>query len=173
MALSKPLVLTGMMGSGKTTVGKALARQLGVPFIDLDEEIEREQQATIRDIFSKYGETAFRAIEKQKIASLLPKGPAVIATGGGAVMDESTRVLLQECAITVWLKADVETLFKRIKGDETRPLLTGDDPKQTLRRILTQREPFYAQARWVVDNSGRSAETAVEEVLRALKNDGK
>jgi shikimate kinase len=170
MKLSKPLVLTGMMGSGKTSIGKRLSARLQMPFIDLDEEIEREQQAKIPDIFSKVGEAKFRQIEKQKLQSLLQRGPAVIATGGGAVLDDSTRALLNDCAIAVWLKVDVEVLAARVKGDENRPLLKGDDPKKVLQRILQQREPYYAQAAIVIPNNGTSIDAAVEEILSAVQN---
>ncbi|HVY12324.1 MAG TPA: shikimate kinase [Alphaproteobacteria bacterium] len=170
MKLAKPLVLTGMMGSGKTSIGKVLAQRLQVPFYDLDEEIEREQKATVRDIFSKYGEGVFRRIEKQKLQNLLLKGPQVIATGGGAVIDEGTRSLLHECAIPVWLKADVEVLEKRVAGDDTRPLLAGDDPKKVLRRILEQRTPYYAQAPIVLVNNGNNVEAAADELMAMLGN---
>lgn len=169
MKLSKSLVLTGMMGSGKTTVGRLLARHLQLPFIDLDEEIEREQKATINDIFSKYGEAAFRKIEKQKLANLLHRQTAVIATGGGAVLDEGTRAVLFEAAITVWLNVDVEILAKRVKGDETRPLLKGDDPKKALRRILESRVPYYGLANITVVNNDNDPELAVEEILKGVR----
>ena len=169
MAYTKPIVLTGMMGSGKTSIGQRLAARLQMPFLDLDEEIEREQKAKIPDIFSKYGESVFRGIEKQKLQNLLQKEPAVIATGGGAVIDESTRNMLADCAITVWLKVDVDILAARVEGDENRPLLAGDNPEKVLRRILEQREPYYAQAPITIINNGRSIEMAVEEIVNHLK----
>jgi shikimate kinase len=171
--LTKPLVLTGMMGSGKTSIGQRLARLLQMGFVDLDQEIEREQKATINDIFSKYGEAAFRKIEKQKLALLVRQEPMVIATGGGAVLDEGTRAMLHEEAITVWLKVDVEVLAKRIHGDDTRPLLKGDDPKRALLRILQQREAYYAQAPITIPNNGSNIDTAVEEILKAVQKYGK
>jgi shikimate kinase len=170
MKLSKPLVLTGMMGSGKSAAGRALAARLQIPFLDMDVEIEREQGMAIRDIFTQQGEPAFRAMEKKKLAALLAGAPTVIATGGGAVLDEGSRRLLQDRAITVWLKADVEVLAGRIAADGTRPLLRGEDPKTALRRILAEREPFYAQAPLAVLNNGASVDGAVEEILRALQN---
>jgi shikimate kinase len=169
MPLSKPLVLTGMMGSGKTSIGRRLAARLQMPFVDLDEEIEREQKSKIPDIFSKYGEKVFRQIEKQKLQNLVQKEPAVIATGGGAVIDEGTRGMLTDCAIVVWLKTDVEVLASRVKGDENRPLLAGDNPKKVLRRILDQREPYYAQAPITIPNNGSNIDVTVEEILAAVK----
>jgi shikimate kinase len=170
MKLSKPLVLTGMMGSGKSSAGKGLAACLQIPFVDLDEEIERGQGKPIRDLFSEQGEAAFRAIEKKKLAELLQKPPAVIATGGGAILDEGSRRLLQDKAIVIWLKADVGVLAGRIAADGTRPLLKGEEPKTALTRILAEREPFYAQAPLTVLNNGSDVDQVVEEILRALHN---
>jgi shikimate kinase len=170
MKLSKSLVLTGMMGSGKSSAGRKLAVRLQIPFIDLDEEIEHEQGMPVRDIFSKQGEAAFRALEKKKLAELVQRPPAVIATGGGAILDETSRRLLRDKAVTLWLKADVEVLVSRIAADGTRPLLKGEDPKTALSRILAEREPFYAEAPLTVLNNGSDADQIVEEILRALHN---
>jgi shikimate kinase len=162
--MKKSIVLTGMMGSGKSSLGKKLAARLQVPFIDADAELEKAEGMTIPEMFAKHGEPWFRAKEKITIAMLLNGPNAVIATGGGAVMDPLTRKLIREKAVGVWLQADVPTLFARVAKDKNRPLLQKPDPQQELATILAAREAFYAEA----PVHHRTDDAAMNEVLEAL-----
>jgi shikimate kinase len=172
IAVRRPVVLVGMMGSGKSTVGKRLANALGVPFADSDAEIEARAGCTIAEIFAADGEAAFRATEAATVAELVVADrPAVIATGGGAVLDATTRSLLQERATVVWLRASPGMLAHRIAGDGTRPLL-ADDPDAALRRLVTERDPLYrATADHVVDVDHVARKDVVDRVLDALAAD--
>src|SRR5947209_17099024 len=132
----RSLVLVGMMGSGKTTVGRRLALRLGLPFVDVDQEIVEAAGMPIADIFARHGEAHFRDGERRVVARLLAGGPRVVATGGGAFMNEATRARMAENSISVWLKADLETLMRRVRRRLTRPLLQTADPVATMRRPL-------------------------------------
>jgi shikimate kinase len=163
--LSKPIVLIGMMGAGKSHIGSALAQSLDLGFFDSDREIETKAGQSVADIFKNFGEKKFRDAERNTILELMERGPCIIATGGGAVMDDKTRESLLENAIVIWLDAPVETLWERVQKSKTRPLLHTDNPKQRLSDLLVQRKPLYAQAHIRIAVSAR---TAQEEVIKAL-----
>ena len=141
---ARSIVLVGLMGAGKSTVGRRLAGRLGLMFKDADHEIEAAAKLTIADIFSIYGEASFREGEERVIARLLREGPMVLATGGGAFMREATRARIAEGAISVWLKADLDVLMRRVRKRNTRPLLQTEDPEATMRTLMEVRHPVYA-----------------------------
>ncbi|MGH6827303.1 MAG: shikimate kinase, partial [Rhizomicrobium sp.] len=146
MTLDRTVALVGIMGAGKTSVGRRLAARLGASFFDADHEIETAAGLSVAEIFERFGESYFRDGERKVIARLL-EGPAhVLAAGGGAYMDEATRALLARSAFTIWLKAPVALLLARVKKRDTRPLLNNADPRATLERLLAVREPVYAKA---------------------------
>src|SRR3954470_5359647 len=169
--LDKTLVLVGMMGAGKTSVGRRLASSLGVSFRDADAEIELAAGCTINEIFERFGEPAFRAGERKVIARLLAEPPHVLATGGGAFMDSETRARIHETAISVWLKAPLELLLERVTRKDTRPLLRNTDNRAALERLLREREPVYAQADLTIESDEGPQEAVVRRILAAL--DGK
>jgi shikimate kinase len=146
LVLRRPVVLIGMMGAGKTAVGRALSARLGVPMLDSDAEIVASAQLTISEIFERYGEAFFREKETQVIERLLRGAPCVLSTGGGAWMAERNRALLTDRAAVLWLEADLELLWTRVKTKTTRPLLRTDDPRRTLEQILNERTPVYGLA---------------------------
>jgi shikimate kinase len=166
--LDKSVILVGMMGAGKTSVGKRLARVLGVPFRDADREIEEAAGCTINEIFERLGESAFREGERRVIARLLDNPPHVLATGGGAFVDPETRASIKERAISVWLKADLDLLLDRVSRKDTRPLLLHTDPRPALEKLLKDREPTYAQADIIVMSDAGPHETVVKRILNAL-----
>jgi shikimate kinase len=159
---NRSLVLVGMMGAGKSSVGRRLAARLGIPFVDADTEIENAAGMTIPEIFNKHGEPYFRAGEARVIARLLDKGPQVLATGGGAVMDGQTRALIAEKGISIWLKADVDILLKRTKRRSDRPLA------ERIRDLLPEREPLYALANIIVQSRDEPHDTIVNEIMLEL-----
>jgi shikimate kinase len=158
----RSVVLVGMMGAGKSSVGRRLASRLGIEFIDADTEIERAAGMSIPDIFAEHGESYFRAGEARVIARLLEDGPRVLATGGGAVMDPNTRALVRAKGISVWLKADLDVLLKRTRRRGDRPLA------DKIRELLPEREPIYAQADITVQSRDEPHETIVDEIVAAL-----
>jgi shikimate kinase len=164
----RSVVLVGMMGAGKSSIGRRVALRLGIPFIDADAEIEKAAQMTIPDIFATRGEAEFRAGEARVIARLLESGPQVLATGGGAYMHPDTRGLIGEKAIAVWLKAEFDVLMKRIKRRHDRPLLKTDDPGATLRKLIEQRYPVYALADLTVQSREVPHDKIVDEIVSAL-----
>ncbi len=164
----RSVVLVGMMGAGKSSVGRRLAMRLAIPFIDADTEIERAAGMTIPEIFAAHGEAYFRAGETRVIARLLDSGPQVLATGGGAFMNPETRVTLRNKAVSVWLRATVEVLARRIKRRNDRPLLKNGDPVGTLRRLIDERYPVYAEADITVDSREVTHDTIVDEIVAAL-----
>ena len=172
MSLNRTVALVGMMGAGKTSVGKRLAARLGVPFKDADQEIEAAAGLTVAEIFEKHGEPEFRSGERRVIARLLSEPPLVLATGGGAYMDASTRAAMKEKAFTVWLKAPVDLLLARTSKRQTRPLLNNSDPRGTLERLLEQRAPVYAEADHVVECVDGPKDVAVEQIMALLKSSG-
>ena len=166
--LRKSLVLVGMMGAGKTSVGRILAGKLALPFIDADAEIETAAQSTIEEIFARDGEAAFRSGERRVIGRLLEGPVAVIATGGGAFMNPETRQRIADRGVSVWLRADLDLLLKRVARRKDRPLLKTGDMRETLLRLLAEREPTYAEADIAVDSGGQSAELVADKVIAAL-----
>lgn len=165
----RSIALVGLMGSGKTTVGRRLAAALGLPFRDADAEIETAAGRSVSDIFAELGEPEFRSGERRVIARLMAEGPLVLATGGGAYVDAETRGLLREKAITIWLKADLEVLARRVARRDTRPLLRGKDPLEVLSGQAEKRYPLYAEADIVVETPDSAHDLAVERILTALK----
>lgn len=166
MRLEKTLVLVGMMGSGKTAVGTALADLLGVPFVDSDREIEAAAQLTIAEIFERYGEAFFRRKEAQVLGRLLEGPPRVLATGGGAFLRAENREAIAAAgAVSVWLDAPLEVLWRRVRHKTTRPLLRTEDPRGTLARLLAERAPVYALADVAVS---AVPETTVPEMARRV-----
>jgi shikimate kinase len=165
---SRSLVLVGMMGAGKSSIGRKLATKLGLPFMDADAEIEVAAGMSIPEIFEKHGEPSFRTGEARVIARLLDGGPQVLATGGGAFMNPDTRAAIQAKAISIWLKAEYEVLLKRIKRRSDRPMLKTEDPAATLRCLMDERDPAYAQADLTVHSRDVPHETIIGEILDAL-----
>ena len=158
------VVLVGFMGSGKSSVGKAVARRFGVPFVDVDERIEEAAGCRIRDLFGREGEPAFRAREKAALRDALAVKGCVIATGGGAFADEENRTLLRAYAPVVYLEAEVETLLERLAGDLGRPLLRGGEREEVVRELLARREPGYRTADVTVPTDGRTVEDVAGQV---------
>ena len=163
------VVLIGMMGAGKTSVGRRLANVLHLPFVDADAEIERAANLSIPEIFAHYGEQHFREGERRVIARVLSTGPKVVATGGGAFMAEETRDLCRASGITVWLKAELPVLMERVRKKGNRPLLNQPDPEGTMRHLLAAREPVYALADLTVASRDVPQGSVVADVIRALK----
>lgn len=164
----KSVVLVGLMGAGKSSVGRKLAKLLDLPFVDADEEIERAAGCSIEDIFRLYGEPAFRDGEERVIARLLESGPQVLATGGGAFMNPRTRDRIRERAISIWLRADLDLLVRRTSRRGGRPLLAHGDPRATLERLMAERYPVYAEADLTVDTTEENIERMVERILAGL-----
>jgi shikimate kinase len=169
LALPRTLALVGLMGAGKTAIGKRLALRLGLPFVDADDEIERAAGCTVSEFFERYGETEFRNGERRVIARLLEGPQLVLSTGGGAYMDAATRALLHERALTVWLRADLDVLFDRVKRRGNRPLLKLGNPRDVLARLMNDRYPVYAEADLTVESSAQPADVTTEHVLEALR----
>lgn len=167
--LDRPVVLVGLMGAGKSTVGKRLATRLGLPFIDTDAEIESAAGLTAAEIFELYGEADFRDGERRIVARLIDGECKVIATGGGAFVDPRTRALLNEHAITIWLDAPVDVLVERTGKRDTRPLLRNGDPRETLERLAEQRRPAYAQAHIRIVTGKGAHGDVVEAILKELE----
>ena len=166
--VDRTIVLVGLMGAGKTAVGRRLAARLHLPFVDADQEIEAAAGCSITDIFALHGEQAFRDGERRVIARLLDDPPQVLATGGGAWMDPETRAKTQERAVSVWLRADFEVLLKRVARRNNRPLLRGKDHGQVLRELQATRYPVYALADITVDTEDCPLETTVDRVVHAI-----
>ncbi len=166
--IPKSIVLVGLMGAGKSAMGRRLAKRLKLPFVDADREIEAAAGCSIQEIFERHGEQAFRDGERRVIARLLDQPRHVMATGGGAFMDPETRTLTRERAITIWLRADRELLLKRTSRRNNRPLLKRGDPGEILDRLIAERYPVYAEADIVVDSRDGPPETTLEAILTAL-----
>ncbi len=167
--LDRPVVLVGLMGAGKTRVGRRLAERLGLPFLDTDLEIEAETGKTIAELFSHIGEPAFREGERRMIARLMRNTRSVIATGGGAFMDARTRAAIRATALSVWLRADLDTLVARTSRSNKRPLLQGVDKAAKLAELMALRYPVYAEAHLTVDSLHGPVEQTVDSVLAALR----
>ena len=165
----RSVVLVGMMGVGKSSIGRRLAARLAVPFVDADTEIEKAAGMSISDIFARHGEADFRGGEARVIARLLDTGPQVLATGGGAIMNEGTRAGIKSKGVSIWLSADFEVLMRRIaKRREDRPMLQTEDPAETLRQLLEIREPVYAQADLTIQSREGPHDAIVSEIITAL-----
>ena len=175
MALTKTVALVGMMGAGKTSIGKRLAVRLEVPFADADHEIEAAAGMTVAEVFAKYGEPEFRRLERSVIARLLGHTPHVLATGGGAWMDDFTRTAMKASTFSIWLKAPVEVLLGRVRKrqehDQARPLLNNDDMRGTLERLLALREPVYALADMILESGDEPHAALVDKIIAALAAD--
>ncbi len=166
--VAKTVALVGLMGAGKSSIGRRLAQRLGLPFIDADSEIEAAADATIEEIFQRHGEAAFRDGERRVIARILDGPVHVLATGGGAFMDASTRAVIGARAISVWLRADIELMLARVGRRNNRPLLKGGDPRAVLEQLIAQRYPIYAQADITIDSVDGPPEATLERVMAAL-----
>jgi len=164
----RPIVLVGMMGAGKTTVGRRLANRLGRHFVDSDEEVEKAAGMTIEDIFKAHGEADFRAGEVKVIARLLKETDLVLGTGGGAFINPETRALVKEAAASVWIKADFELLFQRVSRRSNRPLLKTANPRETLRNLMDARYPIYAEADVTVVTRDVPQDQVANDVIDAL-----
>jgi shikimate kinase len=165
---SRSIVLAGMMGSGKSSIGRRLAAALDLPFSDADTEIEHAAGMTVAEIFATHGEPYFRDGEERVIKRLLQNGPQVIATGGGAVISPKTRAEFARNGVTVWLKATVDLLFQRVCRRDNRPLLKTPDPRAVLTRLLAERKAYYAEANLIYESRDGPHEVAVEEILSLL-----
>lgn len=170
LGIDRPIVLVGLMGAGKTSIGRRLARRLALDFVDADTEVETAAGLTIPDIFEAYGEAAFRDCEKRVIARLLDASPRVIATGGGAFVDDETRRRIKDKAVSVWLRAPVPLLVERVVRRGNRPLLQDRDPEAVLRQLSAERNPCYAEADIAVDSGEGPHEQVVEAILESLRD---
>jgi shikimate kinase len=164
----RPIVLVGLMGAGKSTVGRRLAKRLGLPFVDSDAEIELAADRSVSEIFDTFGEPSFRDGERRVIARLISGDPKVIATGGGAFVDPRTRALILERCTAIWLDADLETLAARVQRRDHRPLLRGKEPLPLLRELAERRNPLYAEAHIRIRSEATPHERAIEDILGAL-----
>jgi shikimate kinase len=165
----RTVALVGLMGAGKSAIGKRLALRLALPFVDADDEIERAAGCTISEFFERFGEVEFRAGERRVIQRLLDGPPRVLSTGGGAYMDTETRALMRQNAITVWLRADLDVLYERVRKRAHRPLLRQGDPREILARLMNQRYPVYAEADIVVESTAQPADITTDQVVEALR----
>ncbi|MEM0985531.1 MAG: shikimate kinase [Pseudomonadota bacterium] len=166
---NRTIALVGLMGAGKSTVGKRLADALGRTFRDSDDEIEKAAGLSVSDIFAIHGEPEFRRGERRVLERLLAGTPHVLATGGGAFLDPNTRALMREQAVTVWLNADLDTLWKRVQKRDTRPLLRVEDPRRFLERLMDERSPIYAQADLSITSADGPHRDTVQLIIDALE----
>ncbi len=165
---SRNLILVGLMGAGKSSVGRIVASQLGIPFVDSDAEIERVSRMTITELFEAYGEEEFRALETRVMKRLLKSGPRVVSTGGGVFINDRTRKHIKKGGLSIWLKADLDVLWDRVNKRDTRPLLKTENPKQTLEKLMDARYPLYALADLTVLSRDVRKEIMSDEVLKAV-----
>jgi shikimate kinase len=165
----RSLVLVGLMGCGKSSIGRRLASRLGLPFIDADEEIEAAAGKSIAEIFADHGEAHFRDGERKVIARLLGNGPQVLATGGGAFMNAETRETIRSRGISIWLRAELPVLMRRVTKRDTRPLLNTGDPEATMRRLMAERYPVYALADVTVESRDMPHDQMVGEIIEVLR----
>ena len=164
----KPIVLVGLMGAGKTSIGRKLADRMQVPFVDADQELEKAAGCTITEFFEKFGEKEFRRGEKRVIARLLKSCPCVLATGGGAFMDLETRAMIKNTAVSVWLNVDLDTLDIRLARRTGRPLLQTNNPRATLQSLMEKRYPIYAEADMIVETINGSVDVTVDKVYESI-----
>lgn len=168
--LDRTVVLVGLMGAGKSCVGRRLAARLGVAFIDSDVEFEAAAGCSISDYFAKHGEAAFRDGERKVIARLMEGEPCILATGGGAFVDPDTRARIKQGALSVWIRADLDLLVKRTSGRDHRPLLKTGDPREILSRLMESRYPVYAEADITVDSTDEPPEVTVAKIIQELES---
>lgn len=168
MVATPSIVLVGLMGVGKSTIGRRLASRMNLPFIDADDEIERAAGMSIQEIFDTYGEQAFRDGERRVISRLIDGTPKVIATGGGAFVNDDTRRLILEKAVAVWLDADIDILVERVARREGRPLLKGRNPREVLTELAKAREPFYAQAPIRIVSADTPHDSTIDKIMKAI-----
>ena len=166
---ARNIALTGFMAVGKSVVGRRLARRLGWRFVDVDRAVEEEREMKVAEIFAREGEAYFRKLEKGKLGEILSQADQVIATGGGAVLDDETLSLLKQRSFLVCLTASPETLLRRSGGGEGRPLLKGDDKRRRIEELLSARNARYAEAHLCVDTEGRSVSEVVDKILEAIR----
>ncbi|AZN96500.1 shikimate kinase [Mesorhizobium sp. M9A.F.Ca.ET.002.03.1.2] len=164
----RSVVFVGLMGAGKTAIGRKVAGMLGLPFIDSDQEIESVSRMTVPDLFERYGETEFRALEQRVILRVLEHGPQVLSTGGGAFMSAQTREAIQGHGVSVWLKAEIDLLMDRVSKKQNRPLLKSADPRAVIERLMVERYPVYATADVTVPTRDDRKEVIAAEVVSAL-----
>jgi shikimate kinase len=164
----RSIVLVGLMGAGKSTVGKKLASMVELPFFDADHEIEKVSTMTIPELFEAYGEAEFRDLERRVIARMLEEGPIVLATGGGAYMNEQTRGAIASEGISLWLKAELDILMARVQRKQNRPLLKNSDPRGVMERLMAERYPVYAQADLTIHSRDEKKEIIALEAMQAL-----
>jgi shikimate kinase len=172
IALDRTIALVGLMGAGKTTIGRRLAQALKLPFVDADEAIAEAAQRSIPEIFAEHGELEFRRGERRVIRRLLDESPHVLATGGGAFIDPRTRALMKEKAFSIWLKAPLDVLMQRVTRRDHRPLLKEDDPRAVMERLMAERYPIYAEADITIETGAGPHNAAVRAILAALKERG-
>lgn len=162
------LVLVGLMGAGKSAIGRIVAQQLGLPFIDTDSEIERVSRMSISELFAAYGEDEFRALETRVIKRLLRSGPRVVSTGGGAYINEKARKQIERGGLSIWLNADLDVLWERVNKRDHRPLLKTENPKQTLKDLMDKRYPIYALADITIQSRDVRKEVIANEVMTSV-----
>ena len=170
LVLPKSLVLVGMMGAGKSSIGWRLAKKLGIPFNDSDQEVERAAGCTVADIFETWGEKAFKDAERRVVKRLLGEDVQIISTGDGAFIDPETRELIKENAISLWLRADPDILYERVTRRDTRPILFDGDPRKILEEMVDKRYPIYGEADLTVDSNDDAHEATVNRLMQVLKD---
>jgi shikimate kinase len=168
LRVAKTVVFVGLMGVGKTCIGRRLAHRLDLPFVDADREIEEAAGCSIPDIFERHGEKYFREGERRVILRLLDNPPHVLSTGGGAILDPQTRARIHEHAISIWLRADLDLMMKRVSRRNDRPLLQVADPRATLQQLMDERYPLYGEADITVDSVDGPPEVTLERTMAAL-----
>ena len=166
---SQSIVMVGLMGCGKSSVGRRLGARLGLPFVDADDEIEKAADKTIKEIFTDHGEAFFRDGERRVIGRLLNSGPQVLATGGGAFMNEETRARIRGSGVSIWLKADLPILMRRVMRRDNRPLLAAADPEAVMRQFMQVRYPIYAEADIHIESREVAHDLIADEVIMALQ----
>lgn len=165
---SRNLIFVGLMGAGKSAIGRLVAQSLSIPFVDTDAEIEKVSRMTVPELFSAYGEAEFRALETRVVERLLRGGPRVVSTGGGAFINENTRRQIKLGGVSLWLKADIDVLWERVNKRDNRPLLKTENPKQTLENLMIQRYPIYAEADLTVHSGNVRKDVMVNDVLSVV-----
>ncbi len=166
----RAIVLVGLMGAGKSVIGKRVATILHLPFYDSDQEIEKAANMTITELFETYGEPEFRALEQRVILNLIKKKPLVLATGGGAYINQDIRKTIHQNGISIWLKVDLDILMKRVSRRPTRPLLQTENPKETMKKLMEQRYPIYAKANLTINSHKESRHTVAKNVIQSVQH---